>query len=439
MIGSSALAARHALVIGNDDYKHVSPLKNARADAKVMAEQLEKSGFKVKLALNQKQGDFKKAIRTFKNQLAGGDEVVFFYAGHGVQIGGANYLLPIDMSGEDEDQVKDDAISLQRVLDDFLEQKTRFALAIVDACRDNPFKGRGRNLGTRGLAPTSAADGQMVIFSAGTGQQALDRLGDNDRSPNGLFTRVFVEEMKKPGVPVHQALRNVRGQVVRLAKSVGHQQTPAIYDQAVGEFIFTPGNSDSTGALATPVPSALQPPSSPPPPLPIAIAPMSRPMTSQTDVALSTLADRFLDNNDGTITDHKTRLVWQRCSLGQRWSGNSCTGAAKALKWDDAYKEATAGGASWRLPTKDELKELVHCGGSTLTPLQDNTTCPQSISRTAIAETIFPETQPGKYWTSSPVAAGSRNTWLVNFRDGATEYDFKHNALFVRLVRNSAP
>jgi hypothetical protein len=147
-------------------------------------------------------------------------------------------LLPTDIKGDNEEQVKDEAIQLQRILDDLQERKAKFSLAIIDACRDNPFKGSGRALGGRGLAPTTAATGQMVMFSAGTGQQALDKLGQNDKDKNGLFTRILLKEMAKPGIPVDRVLRNVRTEVVRLARSVGHEQTPALYDQAIGEFYF---------------------------------------------------------------------------------------------------------------------------------------------------------------------------------------------------------
>ena len=231
-------ANRKALVIGNDQYTDVSPLANAAADADAMAKSLELVGYKVFKHHNLTEKKFKQAVRDFRQQLNGGDEVLFFYAGHGVQLGSANYLLPIDVKGEGEDQIKDDAILLQKVLDDMEEKKTKFALAVIDACRDNPFKGKGRALGGRGLAPTTAATGQMIMFSAGSGQQALDRLGDNDKEKNGLFTRIFVKEMLKPGLSVDRVLRNVRNEVVRLAKSVGHEQTPALYDQAIGEFYF---------------------------------------------------------------------------------------------------------------------------------------------------------------------------------------------------------
>ena len=231
-------ANRKALVIGNDKYTDVAPLNNAAADADAMAKSLEAVGYKVFKHHNLTEKKFKQAVRDFRQQLNGGDEVLFFYAGHGVQLGAANYLLPVDVKGEGEDQIKDDAILLQRVLDDMEEKKTKFALAVIDACRDNPFKGKGRALGGRGLAPTTAATGQMIMFSAGSGQQALDRLGDNDKEKNGLFTRIFVKEMLKPGLSVDRVLRNVRNEVVRLAKSVGHEQTPALYDQAIGEFYF---------------------------------------------------------------------------------------------------------------------------------------------------------------------------------------------------------
>ena len=235
---TTIFANRRALVIGNDNYKSVTKLINAREDAKAIAASLQQVGYQVTLKTDLNEREMKAVIRTFKSQVEGGDEVLFFYAGHGVQIGAANYLLPIDISGENAEQVKDEAIQLQRVLDDLTERKAKFSLAIIDACRDNPFKTAGRDLGGRGLSPTSAATGQMVIFSAGTGQQALDTLGPKDKNKNGLFTRVFLQEMQKPGISIDRVVRNVRTEVVGLAKSVGHEQVPAIYDQVVGDFYF---------------------------------------------------------------------------------------------------------------------------------------------------------------------------------------------------------
>ena len=122
--------------------------------------------------------------------------------GGGVQYEGTNFLVPIDIVAKSEAPVADDAVRLQRLLDGLRDQKARFSLAIADACRDNPFNGQGRAIGGRSLAPVAAANGQMVLYSAGAGQAARDRLGPNDSDPNGVFTRVLIKEIRKPGVPV---------------------------------------------------------------------------------------------------------------------------------------------------------------------------------------------------------------------------------------------
>jgi len=235
----SQAAVRRALVIGNDKYRHVPPLNNAREDAAGVAAALGKLGYSAVLHQDVDERKFKQVLREFRASLEGGEEVLFYFAGHGVQLGSANYLLPIDVKGDHEDQVRDEAIELQRILDDMKSKSAKFSLAIIDACRDNPFKGSGRSIGGRGLAPTTAATGQMIMFSAGAGQQALDKLGPQDKEKNGVFTRVLLREMVRPGVPVDRVLRNVRNEVVRLSKSIGHEQTPALYDQAVGDFFFT--------------------------------------------------------------------------------------------------------------------------------------------------------------------------------------------------------
>lgn len=232
----TAATSRKALVIGNDNYTDVSKLVNARQDANSVGRTLSELGYKVTVKNDLTEKDMKATLRQFKNDLEGGDEVVFFYAGHGVQLGSTNYLLPVDVKGDSEDQVRDDAIQLQRLLDDMNEKKVKLTLAVIDACRDNPFPKSGRTIGGRGLAPTTAATGQMIIFSAGAGQQALDKLGANDKNPNGLFTRMLLSEMKTPGVRIDIMIRDVRRKVVEAAKSVGHDQVPAIYDQVVGDF-----------------------------------------------------------------------------------------------------------------------------------------------------------------------------------------------------------
>ena len=255
-----AEARRLALVIGNNDYKNVAPLQNARQDAKAIAETLQGLGFTVTLKQDLGLSAMKSTLREFKATVAGGDEVIFYFSGHGVQFEGTNYLVPTDIVAESEAQVVDDAVPLQRVLDDLHDQKARFALAIVDACRDNPFKGQGRAIGGRGLAPVTAANGQMVMYSAGAGQEALDRLGPNDRSPNGVFTRVLIKHMTQPGVPADRMLKDVAYEVVGLASSVHHEQVPALYDQTIGEFFFTPGTPGTRAGPDASIATAAPPP-----------------------------------------------------------------------------------------------------------------------------------------------------------------------------------
>jgi hypothetical protein len=252
-------ARRLALVIGNDSYQHADALSNARADAKAVADALRATGFKVTLKQDVTQQAMKEAIRTFKTEVAGGDEIIFYYAGHGVQLEGNNYMIPVDTAGENPDQLKDDSVSLQRVLDDMQDQKARFTLAIVDACRDNPFKSNGRALRTRGLAPVMAADGQAVLYSAGAGQEALDNLGPRDKDPNGVFTRVLIKEMKTPGLSFDQVIHDVRNQVVQLAKSVDHTQTPGYYSQFTGDFYFIPPGPVPTPGVTIAVPALPRP------------------------------------------------------------------------------------------------------------------------------------------------------------------------------------
>jgi hypothetical protein len=234
------MAFRKALVIGIDSYKHISRLATAREDAQAMASALTTAGFTVSQYLDIGEKDMRAALRKFAAEVEGGDEVAIFFAGHGVQLGGLNYLIPMDVSGESEGQLREDAIPLQRILDDMNDRKAKLTLAVIDACRDNPFRVAGRNIGnvSRGLSPTTPATGQIVIFSAGNGQRALDTLGPQDRHRNGVFTRVFAQEIRKRGVTIDQMARSARTEVVRLARSIGHEQVPAIYDQLVGEFIL---------------------------------------------------------------------------------------------------------------------------------------------------------------------------------------------------------
>jgi formylglycine-generating enzyme required for sulfatase activity len=234
-----AHAKRAALVMGNDNYTTVSKLQKAGNDATAMARELRAAGFAVQLHKDLNYRSMVKAVETFANGITGGDEVVVFYAGHGVQIKTGSYLLPTDIEAMSESEVEKTAYELNALSDKISESKPAFTLVLVDACRDNPLKSRGRNVGNaRGLSAIEPPKGQIVVYSASRGQQALDRLGAKDANPNGVFTREFIARMKKPGVKIEDLMREVQDSVEALAKTVNHDQRPAIYNEARGNFYF---------------------------------------------------------------------------------------------------------------------------------------------------------------------------------------------------------
>ncbi len=248
---------RVALVIGNNAYRYVARLNNAVSDALAVRRELEQRHFQVIYREDATRHTMNDAINEFVGKLSSESIGLVYFSGHGVQINGANYLIPIDLEAEKAADVDNDAIELGRLLDRVSQTQAKFTLAIIDACRNNPFQGGGRAIGGRGLAPpVSNASGIMVVYSAGANQEALDRLGGADRDPNGLFTREFLKAMRMPGLKVQDAVTAVKMAVIEQAKSVGHVQTPAIYDQSVGTFYFSEPAAADQAPIAIPAPTA---------------------------------------------------------------------------------------------------------------------------------------------------------------------------------------
>ena len=238
---ATAAERRVALVIGNNSYQNLASLEKAVNDANAVAAELRKIGFEVAAYTNIGQKKMNQAINEFAQNVSGGGVGVFFYAGHGVQIDNQNYLIPVDMDApKDPADVGDQAISVPRLQDKLADAKARYTLLVLDACRNNPLPRKaGRSIGsTRGLAMTHSPSGQTVLYSAGANQEALDALSEKDKNPNGLFTREFLPMISQPGISVTDALKKTRSVVKQKAKSVNHEQDPAIYDQSDGDFYF---------------------------------------------------------------------------------------------------------------------------------------------------------------------------------------------------------
>lgn len=245
MVSPAEAERRLALVIGNDSYHEVAPLKKAVSDAKSMAEKLTNLGFEVTAITDAGRRDMNLQIEQFASEIEAGDVALLFYAGHGIEVGGENLLLPVDVPKAglgQEGFLKAESIQLSELLDRVKSRGARVSLAIIDACRDNPFALENkRSLGrTRGLGRISAPEGTFVIFSAGAGQSALDRLSEHDENPNSIFTRALIPLLERPGLGLRALAVELRRDVRRLAMTIAHPQTPAYYDELIGDFAFVP-------------------------------------------------------------------------------------------------------------------------------------------------------------------------------------------------------
>src|SRR5262249_12220029 len=156
-----------------------------------------------------------------------------------------NYLLPVDVPAAAEGQeelVRDASFAVERIIDRLQAHGARIVVLVLDACRNNPFERPGTRAvrGTSGLAAMTPSEGVFVVFSAGAKQTALDRLGKDDPNPNSVFTRNFMRVLAIPSLTLVQIAKRTQIDVKQVAATVHHEQTPAYYDQIVGDIIFKP-------------------------------------------------------------------------------------------------------------------------------------------------------------------------------------------------------
>ncbi|MGD9481315.1 caspase family protein [Shinella sp. G-2] len=250
-IVSAAGADRYALVIGNDEYHALPPLQKAVNDAEAVGDALEKLGFSVSRGHNLNLRQIQDMVFDLTDTIKQGDTVFIFFAGHGVALGGGNFILPVDVpvpqGSQAENRVRSAAMSEADLIEQLKSAGAQLVIIVLDACRDNPFATAGsRSIGTaRGLQPVRDQRGVFGIYSAGFGQTALDRLGENDPEPNSVFTRVLVPTLTEPGLSLVDIAYRVNAGVETLAKTVEHEQSPAYYDQARGMEIFLSGKPAS--------------------------------------------------------------------------------------------------------------------------------------------------------------------------------------------------
>jgi len=235
---------RVALVIGNSAYKNTAPLKNPSNDAVDIAETLRQLGFEVIDGTDLSKREMEKRIRAFADKLAGADVGLFFYAGHGLQVDGRNFLAPVDATLKSDTDLDFEAIELNLVLKQ-LERNSRVSIVFLDACRDNPL---ARNLAVasrstsvgRGLAQVDKAVGMMIAFATQPGNVALDGKGRN--SP---FTEALLRHIGSEGASINDVMIGVRKDVL---ETTNGKQVPWENSSLTGQFYFKPAKTTGGGA-----------------------------------------------------------------------------------------------------------------------------------------------------------------------------------------------
>ena len=235
---------RRALVIGVDGYQNLESLQKARNDALAVSNALVDLGFDVLTLYDASRREINSAVSTLAGQIEPGDEVLFYFAGHGIEVDGRNYLLPSDVpvvNYGDESFLTGESIPAGRILDTFQRKGARTTVMVLDACRNNPFAQDGKRSvgGARGLVRMEPPEGAFILYSAGAGQTALDRLSDDDSNPNSVFTRALLPRLQQEGMSLHDLAKQVRRDVQQLAASVNHEQFPAYYDQMSGDMFLS--------------------------------------------------------------------------------------------------------------------------------------------------------------------------------------------------------
>lgn len=245
ILPGTAQAKRLALIVGINDYINLdaqAQLKRAVNDAGGVARTLEEIGFSITKLENTSRSKFNADWQQFLGEIAPGDEVAFFFSGHGVEIEGQNFLVPGDIPkiayGRVE-QIKRESLSVSELLLDLRTRKPQLSLIVLDACRDHPLFPAGLKSGAKagGLAKIDPPQGTFIMYSAGAGERVLDRLPGYDPEPNySIYTRKLLPLLREPGLRLTELAKRVRREVNELAGAVPHLQIPAYYDGVLEDY-----------------------------------------------------------------------------------------------------------------------------------------------------------------------------------------------------------
>jgi hypothetical protein len=423
-----AAEKRVALVIGNSSYAN-SPLKNPVNDAKDMATKLRGLGFEVIERNNLTTRQIGGTLREFRSKLAPGAVALVFYAGHGLQIKGDNYLPAVDADINSEEDVPNQSIAMKQIMDVLDESKSRLNLVFLDACRNNPYA-RSFRSSDRGLARVNAPSGTLISYATKPGSVAADGTGRN-----GLYTSKLLAQMES-NQQIEQSLKRV---VTEVKAASNGKQEPWMEGSIEGDFCFggcTSGDKPSLpikaaspifdsetevwgivkettdvevvrdflkefpkGKYATSARFKLKELENK---TKVAMAPRPQTEPNKTVVPVAGLKferDGFrFYNNEDVVVDTRTGLMWAR-------NGNI---AGKKMNWNDAMawvKTLEIGGyRDWRLPTKEELDSFAKLGGN--------------LYSKWFNANGFSNVQSFAYWSGTTMANFSGGAWNVSMYDG---------------------
>ncbi len=224
---------RLGLIVGCANYTYATPLGNPNNDANAIANSLQELGFEVIKIIDPTQKDLKVAIDDFGEKLKDYHVGLYFFAGHGVQIKGLNYVIPIDANLKSERMVEYDCVDANRVLSHMEESKCSVNIVILDACRDNPFeRSWSRGTGQRGLATMNAPTGSLIGYATSPGKTASDGVG-----ANGLYTESLLSHISEKGTSITSMFQKVRLEVISKSKD---EQLPWESTSLTADFFFNP-------------------------------------------------------------------------------------------------------------------------------------------------------------------------------------------------------
>ena len=304
---------RVALVIGNAEYRNAASLANPVRDAISIAAALNELGFEVLVARDADRADMERRLREFGRKLEGATVGLFYYAGHGIQLDGENWLLPVDAQLETERDVPFEAVPLGLALAQ-MEDDTRTSIVILDACRENPFRGRpgrSRVAGARpGLASVEAGLGTLIVYATQPNAVAFDGPAEG----NSPFAAALLRHIDQPAIELRRMLTLVRTDVVQ---ATGRRQVPWDHSALMGDFFFRAQPPVALAAAVAP------PPSTPPRTVPPTPAPAAAPQAAP--AAEATSGDAAPELDPGLVLAATQRVHIQRAlaNLGFDQDGRS--------------------------------------------------------------------------------------------------------------------